>query len=113
MIREDALVLLGLYYIFATGSMVTESDSFPHQLGGSHQLPLRQVEQVTEFWSVGCRRKWCGVPQARALEGVAVLAFLFCVLPCCSDTHVQAVELLSSAQEGIHSAPMGIPQREK
>ena len=51
-------------------------DRFPSapQLGDSHQLPSWLVRQVTKFWSVGCRWKWCGVPQARALEGAGVLA---------------------------------------
>ena len=85
------------------------SDRFPSapQLGDSHQLPLWLVRQVTKFLSVGCRWKWCGVPQARALEGAGVLACLSCVLSCCSDIRVLVVELLSSAQEGIHPAPIG------
>ena len=97
MIREDALIFISLYYTFAAGSMVAEVDSFPSapQLGDSHQLPLWLVGRVTKFWSVGCRWKWCGVPQARALKGVGVLSY------------VLVVELLSSAQEGIHPASIG------
>lgn len=81
MIREDALIFISLYYIFATGSMVAEVDSFPSapRLGDSHQLPLWLVGQVTKFWSVGCRWKWCGVPQGPERSGCPFLLFRY---PC-------------------------------
>ena len=97
MIREDALIFISLYYIFATGSMVAEVDSFPSapRLGDSHQLPLWLVGQVTKFWSVGCRWKWCGVPQGPERSGCPFLLFRY---PCAGG---------GAAQEGIHPAPIG------